>query len=161
MVFWYDGARMRAMCTSRSLVYWMLPMSWLSWFLKFSLPLGVIMKLCSSTMAMPCRTMYPAKERLDCVRVRAADSYGTRDAMPSSKFQTFHLILPSTSSLYRYGRILVVKGELVPSVMRPSILSVSQGLGPCRMSGRCQRPWRLKRCRSVLMSRADGPKKFS
>ena len=62
------------MCTSKSLVYWMLPTSWLSWFLKFSRPLGDIMKLCSMTMAMPWRTMYAEKERLDCWRVRAADS---------------------------------------------------------------------------------------
>ena len=55
----YEGAWMRATWTSRSLVIWMLPIIWLSWFLKFSRPWGVIMKLCSRTIARPCRTAYP------------------------------------------------------------------------------------------------------
>ena len=59
-----------------------------------------------------------------CVRVLAADSYGTRDARPSSKDHTFHLILPSTFVMYLYGRIRLVNGELVASVMRPSTRSV-------------------------------------
>ena len=54
-----------------------------------------------------------------------------------------------------------VKGEFVASVMRPSTRSVRYWFGPLRMSGRCQRPWRLKRWRSSLMSRAAGPKMFS
>ena len=62
------------MCTSRSLEYWMLPMSCLSWFWKFSRPCGVIMKLCSRLMARPWRTAYPAYDRLLWVSVRAAAS---------------------------------------------------------------------------------------
>ena len=93
--------------------------------------------------------------------VRAADSYGTRLAMPSSNDHTFHLSLASGFARYLYGRILVVNGLLVASVISPSTRSVSHWLGPLSASGRCQRPWRLYRCRSDLMSLAEGPKTFS
>ena len=63
--------------------------------------------------------------------------------------------------MYLYGRILLVKGEFVASVIRPSILSVRYWFGPLRMSGRCHRPCRLYCCRSCLISRALGPKMFS
>ena len=55
IVFWYDGASTSATCTSRSLVSWIDPTSWLSCRRKFSRPASVIMKLCSSTMAIPWR----------------------------------------------------------------------------------------------------------
>jgi hypothetical protein len=98
---------------------------------------------------------------LVCVSVLAADSYGTRLAMPSSNDHTFHLSLASGFARYLYGRILVVKGLLVASVMSPSTRSVSHWLGPLSASGRCHRPWRLYLCRSDLMSLAEGPKTFS
>lgn len=43
-----------------------------------------IIKLCSMVMARPFLMVYPAYDLLVWVRVLAADSYGTRDAMPSS-----------------------------------------------------------------------------
>ena len=136
-------------------------MSWFSWFLKFCRPASLIRKLCSSTIPIPCRIVYPLKDRLLCVSVRAADSYGTRDDSPSSNDHTFHLIFPSTFVMYLYGRIRLVNGDCVASVMSPSTRSVRYWFGPLRMSGRCHRPCRLNCCRSVLMSRADGPKMFS
>jgi len=63
--------------------------------------------------------------------------------MASSKDQTFHLSFWSGFGRYLYGRIRVVNGLLVASVMRPSMRSVRYWLGPLRASGRCQRPWRL------------------
>ena len=103
----------------------------------------------------------PAYDRLVCVSVRAADSYGTRDARPSSNDHTFHLSFWSTFSMYLYGRMMVVNGEDVVSVMRPSMRSARYVLDPRSTSGRCHLAWRLLRCRSVLMSLAAGPKMFS
>lgn len=99
--------------------------------------------LTSMVMANPCLTVYPSYEVLDWTKVRAAlhatcvsfetarravyreqklckthDSYGTRDARPSSKFQRFHEILPSTFSRYVYGRSFVVNGDAVVSAFR-------------------------------------------
>jgi hypothetical protein len=69
--------------------------------------------------------------------------------------------MASNGHRYRYGRMLRVNGLLVASVMRPSMRSVRYSLRPLRLSGRCQRWWRLCRCGSTLMSRPTGPKMAS
>ena len=149
------------MCTSRSFVICIEPTSCVSWFLKFSRPAADARKLCSIAIARPWRIAYPACDDLLCVSTRAADSYGTRDARPSSKLYTFHLIFASGFSRYTYGRMLRVNGLFVASVISPSMRSVRKELYPFSESGRCQRWCRLFLCESSLMSRPAGPNRDS